>query len=206
LLVQMPGLLIATTNKGKLSEYRSLLSEVPFRLVTPADEGITDEVLEGNISMDENARRKAVHYANRSKLITVADDSGLEVDALNGEPGIRSARYAGENASDSDRIIYLLEKLKNVPGDKRTANFRCVVAVATPDGELETFEGECAGVITFQPSGKNGFGYDPIFYIPELGKTMAELPYETKNRISHRARAAREAISYLKRLAEKVKL
>ena len=204
--MQMTRLLIATTNKGKLSEYRAMFSELPFRLVTPADEGIMEEVEEGDISMAENARHKAVHFASRSKLITVADDSGLEVDALGGEPGTRSARYAGENASDDDRIIYLLDKLKNIPEEKRTAHFRCVVAVAIPDGKVETFEGECSGVITFQPRGENGFGYDPVFYIPELGKTMAELTSETKNRISHRARAAQRAICALKRLAEKVKL
>ncbi len=203
MLANYPMLLIATTNRGKLSEYRSLFKELPFVIVSPADLGVTDDVEEGDISMAENARLKAVHHACRSKMITVADDSGLEVDVLGGEPGIRSARYAGENATDSDRIYYLLEKLKDITEEKRTAHFRCVVAVATPEGNVETYEGECSGVIAFQAKGNNGFGYDPIFYIPELGKTMAELTPEIKNRISHRARAAQKAIPALNRLATK---
>jgi XTP/dITP diphosphohydrolase len=134
---------------------------------------------------------------------TLADDSGLEVDALNGEPGIRSARYAGKDASDRDRIEYLLAKLKGVPREQRIARFRCIIAVATPQRVLDTCEGECKGIIVFEPKGENGFGYDPIFYFPEYAKTMAELISEVKNRISHRALAAQKACLVLERFVER---
>jgi XTP/dITP diphosphohydrolase len=199
----MPKLLVATTNKGKVAEYRYLFQGLPFDLVTPTDAGIVTDVEEGDVSMEDNARHKAMTYATLSGLLTAADDSGLEVDALNGEPGIRSARYAGENASDSDRVNYLLAKLKDVPQEKRSARFRCIIAVATPERILATCEGTCEGVIAFQPKGSNGFGYDPIFYFPEYDKTMAELTSEVKNCISHRARAAQKAYPVLEQLIEK---
>ena len=130
-------------------------------------------------------------------MLTLADDSGLEVDALGGEPGPLSARYAGKDASDISRISYLLARLKDVPGEKRTARFRCVIALATPDGEVELCSGECRGLITLEPRGELGFGYDPIFYFPGLDKTMAELPPEVKNRVSHRGQAARKVYQRL---------
>jgi XTP/dITP diphosphohydrolase len=179
---------------------------LPFELVTPVGEGINVQVEEGHTSIEENARHKALSYAGLSGLVTVADDSGLEVDALGGEPGIHSARYAGEAASDRDRIEYLLNKLKGVPREKRTARFRCVIAVATPEGILETCEGECRGLIALGAKGANGFGYDPIFYVPEFDKTMAELTSEIKNNISHRAQAARKASRVLEQFAEKAKI
>jgi XTP/dITP diphosphohydrolase len=200
----MPKLLLATTNKGKIAEYRFLFQELPVEIITLDDEGITATVEEGEKSMEENARHKAAFYADLSGLITVADDSGLEVDALGGEPGIRSARYAGENASDRGRIEYLLNKLKGVPREKREARFVCVIAVVTPQGVTKLFQGECKGRITFEPKGENGFGYDPVFYLPEFEKTMAELPLEIKNRISHRARAAQKACRVLEKLTRKV--
>jgi len=199
----MPRLLIATTNQGKIAEYRFLFKGLPFELVSPADSGISGEVEEGHDSMEENARHKAVFYACSSGLITVADDSGLEVDALGGEPGIHSARYAGEGASDRDRIVYLLSKLGGIPWEERTARFRCVIAIAIPEGILEVCEGECEGIIAFEAKGENGFGYDPIFYLPEFNKTMAELTLETKNRISHRARAAEKAYRVLKEFVDR---
>jgi XTP/dITP diphosphohydrolase len=202
----MPKLLIATTNRGKVAEYRYLFQGLLFELVTPADEGINARVEEGHNSMAENAQQKAEFYARSSGLITVADDSGLEVDALGGEPGIHSARYAGEGATDRDRIVYLLDKLKEIPWEERTARFRCVIAVATPGGMLETCEGECEGLIAFEAKGENGFGYDPIFYLPEFDKTMAELPLEIKNQISHRARAAQKVYCVLERFADKARL
>jgi XTP/dITP diphosphohydrolase len=134
-----------------------------------------------------------VVFAGQSQLLTLADDSGLEVDALGGEPGRLSARYAGEGASDRDRVDYLLSRLKGVPWPERTACFRCVIAVATPGGSVEICLGECRGFITLEPRGERGFGYDPIFYLPELDRTMAELPLEIKNRVSHRGQAARKA-------------
>jgi XTP/dITP diphosphohydrolase len=186
-------LLLATNNKGKVREYQSLLKGIPYEIVTPVEQGIATEVDESGGSFEENARIKATILAKESGLLSLADDSGLEVDALGGEPGPFSRRHAGEGASDADRIDYLLARLKDVPEEKRTARFRCVIAIATPDGKVEFCSGECRGIITTTPRGDNGFGYDPIFYLPEPGKTMAELPPEEKNRISHRARAATKA-------------
>jgi XTP/dITP diphosphohydrolase len=197
----MPELLLATNNKGKAREYRSLLEGVPFELVTPAEVGISTEVAEVGKSFEENARLKAMTLARESGLLTLADDSGLEVGALGGEPGTFSARYAGEGASDRDRVNYLLAKLKGVPQEKRQARFRCVIAIANPQGNVELCSGECDGIIALKPKGDKGFGYDPIFYMPELGKTMAELPLETKNKVSHRGKAAKKAREVLKRLA-----
>jgi len=195
----MPKLLLATNNKGKVREYKHMLKDLPFELVSPAEVGINTEVDEIGESLEENARLKATTLARESQLLTLADDSGLEVDALGGEPGRLSARYAGEGASDEDRVNYLLSRLKEVPEGKRSARFRCVIAVATPDDKVELCSGECEGVITLEPRGEEGFGYDPIFYLPELAKTMAELTLEEKNSVSHRGRAAREAIKLLRR-------
>jgi XTP/dITP diphosphohydrolase len=194
----MPKLLLATNNKGKVREYRQLFRGLPFELVSPAELGIKNEVDEVGESLEANARLKAATLARESQLLTLADDSGLEVDALGGEPGPLSARYAGEKASDKDRINYLLARLKGVPVEKRTARFRCVIAIATPDGGVEPCTGECRGFITLEPRGREGFGYDPVFYLPELDKTMAELGLEEKNKLSHRGRAAREAIQLLR--------
>ncbi|MBI2859668.1 MAG: XTP/dITP diphosphatase [Chloroflexi bacterium] len=188
-----PKLLVATNNKGKLREYKSLLRDLPYELLTLEDVGIDGAIPETGESMEENARLKATTYAKQSHLLTLADDSGLEVDVLNGEPGVRSARYAGEDASDADRVAYLLTRLKDVPWEKRSARFVCVIAIATPSGEVRLSFGECRGFITFEPRGKNGFGYDPVFSIHEQNKTMAELLDRVKNQISHRARAAMKA-------------
>ena len=193
-------LLLATNNQAKLGEYKSLFSNLPFELVTLADLGITTRVSEVGESLEENARLKATDLAAKSHLVALADDSGLEVDALDGEPGPLSARYAGEGASDRDRVNYLLSRLEGVPWEKRTARFRCVIAIATPDGKVEICSGERQGFITFEPGGEYGFGYDPVFYLPELGKTMAELPLEIKNQVSHRGQAARKAYQVLERL------
>lgn len=201
----MPKLLLATTNQGKAREYRHLLKGLPFELVTLVEEGINMAVDEKNTSLEENARLKASSYASLSHLITLADDSGLEVDALGGEPGIRSARFAGDEASDKDKVEHLLARLEEVPWEKRTARFRCVIAIATSEGRMELCHGECHGFIALEPKGENGFGYDPVFYLPEFDKTMAELPLEIKNQISHRGRAAQKAYRMLEQLAEKVK-
>ena len=193
-------LLVATNNPGKLREYTSLLAGRPFNLVTLADAGIVDDVEETGSSMDQNAIQKATIYSALGGLITLADDSGLEVDALGGEPGRLSARYAGENATDKDRVEYLLKRMNGVPWENRTARFRCVIAMAAPDGKVELCAGECPGFITFEPRGEHGFGYDPIFYLPELDKTMAELPLAQKNKISHRGQAARKAAQTLRNM------
>ena len=183
-------LLIATRNEGKLREYERLLHGLPLTFTYLTEEGITHEVEESGETFTENAVQKAEEYARICGLLTLADDSGLEVDALGGEPGVHSARYAGAGASDEDRYLMLLEKMRDVPQEERGARFRCVIAVAQPGGDTFTSEGACEGVIAFGPEGRFGFGYDPVFYMPEYGRTMAQLPPEEKNHISHRARAA----------------
>ena len=195
-----PLLLLATNNKAKVREYKSLLQGIPYEIVTLAEQGITTEVDEVGGSLEENARLKATALAAESRLLSLADDSGLEVDALGGEPGPLSARYAGEGASDVERINYLLARLEDVPQEERTARFRCVIAIARPDKTVELCSGECRGFITLEPRGDQGFGYDPVFYLPELGRTMAELPLEIKNRVSHRGQAARKARELLEKL------
>ena len=196
----MTKLLLATNNQAKVCEYKDLLHDFPFELTTPAELGITTVVDEIGNSLEENARLKATILATESQLVALADDSGLEVDALGGEPGRLSARCAGETASDKDRINYLLARLKDVSWEKRTACFRCVIAIATPEGKVEFCSGDCCGLISFEPEGEQGFGYDPIFYLPELDKTMAELPLEVKNQISHRGQAASKVYQAVKRL------
>ena len=196
----MAKLLLGTNNQAKAREYKTLLQSLSFELVTPVEQGITTVVDEVGKSLEENARLKAVALAQQSQLLTLADDSGLEVDALGGEPGPLSARYAGEGASDKDRINYLLSRLKDVPQQERSARFRCVIAIALPSGVVEICSGECRGFIIFEARGEEGFGYDPIFYLPELDKTMAEIPLEVKNQVSHRGQAARKARLVLERL------
>ena len=197
-------LLIATHNRGKLIEYQELLAVLPLELVTLDDVGIRDDIAETGATFAENARAKAIGYAHISNLLTLADDSGLEVDALGGEPGVHSERYAGENKSDPERIAFLLDKLREVPRDKRTARFRCAIGIASPRGEVWECQGACEGEITFTPRGTHGFGYDPVFHFPERGVTMAELPTAEKNRVSHRARAARGAREILARFVTRI--
>lgn len=194
-------LLVATTSTGKLREYRTLLRGISYELISLPEAGIKSSVEENGKSFEENARLKAEALATESNMLTLADDSGLEVDVLNGEPGVMSARYAGENATDNERISYLLAKLRDVPLEKRSARFKCVIAIACPNGKTELCSGECSGFITMEAHGKNGFGYDPIFFFPKLEKTMAELPVAVKNRVSHRGRAAKKARRLLLRIA-----
>ena len=192
-----PRLLIGTGNRKKLDELRALLRGVPFDIICPADIGLRQDVAETGVTFEENARLKAVLLASRSGLLTLADDSGLEVDALGGQPGVMSARYAGENATDSRRVQYLLSRLAGVSPEERGARFRCVVAIASPHGQVDLCSGECRGFITLEPKGRNGFGYDPVFFIPEIGCTMAELPPEIKHKISHRGQAMAKARALL---------
>lgn len=195
-------LLIATHNRGKLREYAELLQGLPFELVTLDDIGIPDEVAETGATLEENARLKAYAYARRSGLLTLADDSGLEVDALGGKPGVQSKRYAGNGVTDAERNAFLLEQLRAVPAEQRGARFRCVIAIAEPNGVIQTSEGTCEGEIAYDARGTYGFGYDPIFVVKECGKRMAELTIEEKNRLSHRARAAKGAREILARRAK----
>jgi len=194
-------LMLATNNQGKVGEYRELLRGLPFELVTPGDIGVDGHVEETGQTFLENARLKAWTLCERSGLLTLADDSGLEVDALNGEPGIRSARYAGPDATDRDLVAKLLANLRGVPPEKRGARFRCVIAIAVPGGRIYTRSGNCIGRISEIPRGDFGFGYDPVFLVPDLGLTMAELPARTKNRLSHRGRAAGQARRVLRALS-----
>jgi XTP/dITP diphosphohydrolase len=196
----MLRLLLATTNQGKAAEYQDLLKGLDFELVTLDQAGISQEAEENYNTFEGNARSKAEFYSALGGLLTLADDSGLEVDALGGEPGVRSSRYAGDNATDPQRVSFLLDKLSDVPRDRRQARFRCVIAIAQPGRTTQTTEGTCEGLIAFEPQGDNGFGYDPVFYLPEYKKTIAELPPEIKNRISHRGRAAAKARQLLANL------
>ena len=187
-------LLIATTNRGKLKEYRAMLDGLPFELLSLEDAGITLDVEETGETFEENAILKAKTYAAMSGLLTLADDSGLEVDALGGEPGVRSARYAGEGATSRQRNELLLRNLAAKDGAGRSARFRCVIAVASPSGDwVRTVEGSCEGTIAYEMKGETGFGYDPLFIVPEYGAHMAELTMEEKNRVSHRGRAIERA-------------
>ena len=189
--------LIATHNQGKKREYEQLLGDVGVELLSLSDVGIDRAIPEEGDSYQENALAKARGYAALSGMLTLADDSGIEVDALGGAPGVRTARYAGEHASDAERNALLLRSIAGVPEAERTARFRCVIALAWPDGRTEVTEGTVEGRIAREPRGEHGFGYDPVFFVPEYGRTMAELPEEVKNRISHRARAAAAAARLL---------
>jgi XTP/dITP diphosphohydrolase len=189
----MPELLLATSNPGKIREYRFLLDGLGYQVTSLSGRGISEVVVETGHSYEQNARLKAITYAGLSRCITLADDSGLEVDALHGEPGLHSARFAGEAATDEERVSRLLARLDGVPWDDRAAHFRCVIVIVTPHGTSHVCRGDCHGMIAFEPRGDSGFGYDPVFYLPEIGTTMAELPLETKNQVSHRARASQQA-------------
>jgi XTP/dITP diphosphohydrolase len=198
--VKMHKLLIATNNKGKVKELQDLLKETGIELVTPADINIDLEVEEDGKTYKENAAKKAIAFARASKLISLADDSGLEVDALNGAPGLYSARYHPKpGANDADRRAYLIENLMDKPRPW-TAHFHATIAIAIPEQDVHIVEGNCFGEIIPQERGTGGFGYDPIFLFPELNRTMAELEMEEKNRISHRARAVMNAIPILKKI------
>lgn len=191
-------LLIATRNRGKLLEYATLLRDSDLDLVGLADLVVDVLVEESGMTYAENALLKARAHAAATGILSLADDSGLEVDALGGAPGIRTARYGGSGLCDEDRCRLLLQQLVGVPDGSRAARFRCTIALVWPDEREETVEGICEGSVAHELRGANGFGYDPIFLIPERGATMAELPMEVKNRISHRARAAAAAAQLLK--------
>jgi len=194
----MRSMLIATNNKGKVDEIKALLNDLNLTLLTPANLGIDRVVAEDGQTYAENAAKKAMVFAQASGMIALGDDSGLEVDALGGKPGLHSHRFCPiPNATDADRRKYLLERLGKKP-PPWTARFRATVAIALPSGEVRISTGQCEGEIIPDERGTNGFGYDPIFFIPELGRTMAELEMNEKNRVSHRARAIQNAIPILK--------
>ena len=212
-----PLLLIATNNQGKVKELQDLLKDTGVELITPAQINLDLDVIEDGHTYAENATKKAVAFAQASGLISLADDSGLEVDALNGAPGLYSARYGsdlalppfstsqkmggagGRQLSDKDRRDYLIKNLKDKPRPW-TARFHATIAIAIPNGETHLTEGFCRGEIIPQEHGAGGFGYDPIFLLSELGKTMAELSMDEKNRLSHRAKAVMKAKPFLKKI------
>lgn len=188
-------IVVATRNKGKMKEILSF--GIPSIVFTSLEQyPAIGDIEETGSTFKDNALLKARHVCNITGLPALADDSGLVVDALNGEPGVYSARY-GNLKTDEERYMLLLKKMNNVPDDSRHARFVCVMALVFPDGREYTEEGVCEGIIVREPAGDNGFGYDPVFYIPELGKTMAQLPLEIKNTISHRARALQKVKSLL---------
>ena len=196
----MKKLLIATNNKGKVEEIQELLKDLDIELVTPADIGLKLDVVEDGKTYAENAGKKAVAFAHASQLISLADDSGLEVDALDGAPGLFSARYLSiPGASDAHRRAYLLQNLQNKPRPW-TAHFHAAIAIAAPDKPAQFAQGQCHGEIIPEERGTGGFGYDPIFFFPKLGWSMAELNVDEKNRLSHRARAIIKAKPIIKKI------
>ncbi|MCX7886255.1 MAG: XTP/dITP diphosphatase [Verrucomicrobiae bacterium] len=190
---------VATRNRDKLSEIAAILSDLGLEIVSLADRKDLPDVIEDGATVRDNAVKKAVEMARATGMLTLADDTGLEVDALGGEPGVRSARYAGEKASYHENNKKLLAALQGVPMEKRTARFRCVVAIADANGLVDTVEGICNGVIIEEERGGGGFGYDPLFVPDGQVKTFAELSPDVKNRISHRAKALQKAWAVLSR-------
>ena len=185
----MKEIVVATENPGKLREIKGSLRGMNVQILSLTDLTSLPPIVEDGSTFQENAFKKARTVAHHTGKLTIADDSGLEVDYLNGDPGVRSARFAGEDASDADNNRKLLQRLQGIPSAQRGAIFRCVIAIVDPTGKESWVEGECKGMIREQERGTQGFGYDPLFIIPELGKTLAELPLEEKNRISHRGKA-----------------
>ena len=197
----MPQLLIATNNPGKAAEFQRLLAGCGWELVTPAQLGMRLSGEEPGETYEENAKIKALNGARASGLVTLADDSGLEIDALDGGPGALSARFLGADAGYEERFARILGEMAGLPSAKRWARFRCVIAIAEPGSdEVKLSEGEVEGMIALEPRGELGFGYDPIFYLPQRARTMAELPPHEKDVISHRGRAAMRARPLLKEL------
>lgn len=194
----MRDLLVATTNLHKLHEYRTIFSAIPFRILSLSDIGLDMDVEETGTTFAENAELKALAYARASGLLTLADDSGLEIDAMGGSPGVYSARFVRVDATYEERFRVIFMRLSGLPSEQRTARFRCAITIAEPSGYYRTVEGSIEGEITPVARGENGFGYDPIFLVPSLGKTTAELSPEQKNEISHRGRAAQLAATVLK--------
>jgi XTP/dITP diphosphohydrolase len=198
--VEKIEVVIATRNSGKLREIQAILSPLGLKILSLRDFPEVPEIIEDGQTFEENAVKKAAAVSRQTSRMAIADDSGLAVDALQGRPGVFSSRYAGEKATDAERYQKLLKEMTGTPQGKRGAAFICAMAVASPKGKVEVVEGECRGEIAFAPKGSHGFGYDPVFYLPEWGKTMAELDPEVKNRISHRA----QALEKLKQVLPKI--
>jgi XTP/dITP diphosphohydrolase len=194
----LPTLLVGTTSAGKIRELRQLLADLPAHVVFPADIGLDMDVPEGETSFVANAKLKARAYRRASGLLTLAEDSGFAVDALGGEPGVISARWGGSDYAVKNQMI--LDRVAGLRGDQRNCGYISVVAVATPDGRIFQRTGWCRGIVADAPAGNGGFGYDPIFYYPDLGKTMAQMEAAEKDEISHRGRAIRKTLPLLHQL------
>lgn len=196
-------LMVATTNKGKLKEIRRLLEDTGIQVKGLDEISGLPEIVEDGDTFEANARKKALTVARHCGCLTLADDSGLVVKALQGEPGVYSARYAGPGASDSDNNQKLLDAMTGLPTEQREAAFHCAMALCEPSGACRIFQGRLEGLILEEARGSGGFGYDPLFLVPEYGKALAELPLEIKNRISHRGEALRQTLAYLQQQKEK---
>ena len=193
-------IVLATTNQGKTREINELLTGFPVEIKNLNDFGQIPEVIEDGTTFDDNAYKKASFTARVLGYPAMADDSGLCVEALDGAPGVWSARYAGENATDADNVNKMLDDLKDK--DNRNAAFKCVISIAVPTGAALTYEGECQGVITKKPVGENGFGYDPLFFYPEFNKTFAQLSIHQKGSVSHRGKALKEIADEMDKIIE----
>ena len=192
-------IVIATSNEDKVREIDEILEGTGYNAVSMKEAGFCPEIIEDGKTFEENAliKAKAVHDLSDGSDYVMADDSGICIDALDGAPGIYSARFCGENTTYPEKFAKIFEMLKDVPEEKRTARFVCAIAVVRPDGTSFTVRGEVEGVLHEEPAGENGFGYDPIFYVPEFGMTTAQMPPEQKNSISHRGRALRKMVEEL---------
>ncbi|QOR65730.1 XTP/dITP diphosphatase [Cytobacillus suaedae] len=193
----MKEILIATTNQGKVADFKTLLTPLGIKVKSLLEYEDIIEVEETGATFTENAILKAEAISKQFNTNVIADDSGLAIDALQGRPGVYSARYAGIEKNDRANMAKVLEELEGIPTNKRTARFHCVLALAIPNDETKTVEGTCEGIIATSPIGDQGFGYDPVFFLPELGKTMAQLSKEDKNQISHRAKAFKKLMGLL---------
>ena len=197
------ALLLASQNRGKLHEMRILVEGLPYRVLGPADVGIHEAPEETGTTFLENARIKALHYAARSGLLAVADDSGISVDALGGEPGLYSSRFGGEEATDDERNALLLSRLEGVPDQARTARFTCALVLALRQRSLFEVVESVEGRIAEGTRGENGFGYDPVFFFPPFGRTFGEVPRQDKDRVSHRGKAFARLRAFLETLGER---
>jgi len=194
-------ILIATANQGKVKEIRDLVRGLPIEFLSLAEVENAPDVVEDRDTFEGNALKKAHVLAEATGLVSLADDSGLCVDALDGRPGVLSARYAGDGKTDAEKCLYLLEEMRHLPDDRRTARFVCVIALVAPSGEEHLFRGTCEGRITRELHGTAGFGYDPIFFYEPAGCTFAEMDRQAKNQVSHRGRALREVAKFLEQVA-----
>lgn len=195
----METIIFATKNKGKIKEINAILADMDVNVISMEEAGITIDVVEDGTTFEENSMKKAVQIMEVSGKITLADDSGLEIDYMDKAPGVYSARFMGEDTPYAERFKAIFEKLDGVPEEKRTARFVSCIAAAFPDGRRLTSYDTVEGIIGYEVKGENGFGYDPIFYVPEQGKYMAELSPEEKNAISHRGKALRKMKEMLKK-------